>query len=96
MAKKDTTKTPRSKIRSALRQLWLRSRERATALKATGYCCTECGVKQSKAKGKEVKIQVHHDPPIDWDGILDLIIERLLSVPQMPLCKSCHDKKHGK
>jgi hypothetical protein len=26
--------TPRSKVRAALRQLWLRSRERAAALKA--------------------------------------------------------------
>ena len=88
--------TPRSKVRAALRQLWLRSRERATTLKSTGYCCSECGVKQSKAKGKEVKLEVHHEPPINWDGILDLVFERLLNAPQRALCKECHGKAHSK
>ena len=94
MAKKDTTRTPNSKITQALRQLWMRSRERATALKSTGYCCAECGVKQSVAKGKEVKLQVHHDPLINWDGIRELVRARLLDVPQKPLCKECHAKAH--
>jgi predicted HNH restriction endonuclease len=88
--------TPRSKIRATLRKLWLQSRERAKALKASGYKCVDCGAKQSRAKGKEVYIEVHHEPPIDWTGIIDLIIERLLDVPQFPLCKDCHDKRHGR
>jgi predicted HNH restriction endonuclease len=88
--------TPRYKIRAALRLLWLRSRERASILKLYGYRCKECNIKQSKAKGKEVKIEVHHEPEINWDGLIDLIIERLLKVPQFPLCKECHKKKHIK
>lgn len=88
--------TPRSRVSSALRQLWLRSRERAKSLKDAEYKCCECGVKQSVAKGKEVKLQVHHDPQIDWSGITDLIFERLLNTPQYPLCKECHRKRHEK
>lgn len=87
--------TPRSKVRAAIRQLWLRSRERAKSLKETGYCCKKCGIKQSVAKGREVKLEVHHDPPIDWDGIIDLIFERILNVPQYPLCKDCHKEEHN-
>ena len=86
--------TPRSRVKSALRQLWLRSRERAKALKDCGYRCKKCGVKQSVAKGKEVKLQVHHDPPIDWNGVVDTIEERLLRPNQYPLCKGCHEKAH--
>lgn len=41
-------------------------------------------------------IQVHHDPPIDWDGLIDLIVERILNVPQFPMCKECHDEEHEK
>lgn len=89
--------TPRSKIRSAIRQLWMRSRERAKALKSTGYCCSECGIKQSKAKGRAVKIEVHHEPPIEdkWKEIIDLIAKVILEAPQYPVCKSCHKEKHN-
>ena len=86
--------TPRSRIRAAIRQLWLRSRERAKALKDASYHCVDCDIKQSMAKGKEVKLEVHHDPPIDWNGIIDLIVERILEVHQVPLCKNCHKKRH--
>jgi predicted HNH restriction endonuclease len=92
MKRKPTT--PRSKIRSALRQLWMRSRERAAALKGTGYCCAECGIKQSVAKGREVKMQVHHDPQIDWDGIAEIIETRILRANQYPLCEKCHAEAH--
>lgn len=90
--------TPRSRIRAAIRQVWLRSRERVRALKSTKYCCTKCGAKQSKAKGREVKVQVHHDPPIDnkWEEIINLIVKWILEAPQIPLCKDCHDEEHGK
>jgi len=89
--------TPRSQVKHCLRQLILRSRERSAALKKTGYCCTDCGVKQSKAKGKEVAIQVHHDPPLEdqWAKVVDLIME-LLASPQFPVCLDCHASRHGK
>ena len=85
--------TPRSKVRAALRLLSLRSRERAAALKREGYCCERCGVKQSKAKGKEVAVQVHHREGIgNWDKVIDLIYEELLCSPDKfeVLCKLCH------
>ena len=86
--------TPRSRVRAFIRKLSLHSRERAAAMKASGNCCVDCGVKQSKAKGKEVKIEVHHEPAIDWTGIIQLIFDRVLNVPMFPLCKSCHKKRH--
>ena len=70
--------TPYSKIVSGLRLIWMRSRERAKALKNANYCCENCGIKQSKAKGKEVKVEVHHTFGIDWTGIVDDIRQRLL------------------
>lgn len=97
MAKKNPYKTPQSQIRSKLRQLFLRSRERATALKASGYCCQQCGVKQSKAKGKEVSVEVHHQNGIsNWKTLIDAVYQYLLCDPKLliPLCKSCHEKLH--
>jgi hypothetical protein len=88
--------TPRSRVKNALRQLWLRSRERAKVLKDSGYRCVDCNVKKSVAKGREVKLEVHHEPEIDWSGIVDLIFERILNAPQHPLCEECHGKKHQK
>lgn len=86
--------TPNSKIRACLRQLWLRSRERAQSLKNSKYCCVDCGIKQSAAKGREVKLEVHHKDGIDWDGLLELIRSRLLQTPDRlaPLCVDCHAK----
>ena len=88
--------TPNSQIRSALRILWMRSRERAQALRNHNYCCARCGVKQSAAKGKEVKLEVHHKNGVDWLGLFDDIRKRLLPDPSElePLCKDCHDKEH--
>ena len=88
--------TPNSKIKNALRRLWLQSREHSAALKRTGYCCERCGVKQSRAKGREVYIDVHHADGIDWSGLIDLIRERLLPDPGRlePLCRKCHKKLH--
>ena len=95
MGKKLLT-TPRSRITAALRQVWLRSRERAAALKREKYCCERCGAKQSKAKGKELKVVVHHRQGVDWSGVVDLVIERLLPDPSEleVLCLSCHKKEH--
>lgn len=87
--------TPRSRLRSALRQLWLRSRERASRLKADGYACQDCGRKQSKAKGKEFKVEVHHrEGVLNWDHLLNEIYKYLLPTTDklITLCKECHDK----
>lgn len=86
--------TPRSRVRQALRQLWLRSRERASALKAESYTCEECNRKQSTAKGKECKMEVHHKNGIDWDFLIDEVFRVLLVHPDnlTVLCKDCHKK----
>jgi predicted HNH restriction endonuclease len=87
--------TPRSRVRSAIRQLFLRSRERAACLKAAGYTCAACGVKQSKAKGREVAVEVHHRDGIgNWEKVIDLIFEEILCSPDRleVLCKECHAK----
>lgn len=89
--------TPRSKVRAALRQLWLRSRERSAALKREGNCCQECGVKQSVAKGREVRLEVHHIDGINnWDEIIDKIYETILCDPKhlKVYCKDCHEEHH--
>lgn len=87
--------TPNSKIKASLRQLSLRSRERAGALKKANYCCDKCGVKQSKAKGKEVSVTVHHKRGIDWHEIYEYIRQKLLNQDDMQvLCNDCHDKIH--
>ena len=91
--------TPRSRIRAALRQLFLRSRERAACLKKAGNRCAECGVKASKAKGREVKIEVHHCQGIgNWELIIDMIREELLCSPDLliALCKKHHNIEHPK
>lgn len=87
--------TPNSAIRSALRRLFLRSRERAAAIKRDKYTCRRCGAKQSRAKGREVYVEVHHKRGIDWDGLLAEIRRRLLqtSDDMETLCEDCHDKE---
>jgi predicted HNH restriction endonuclease len=87
-------RTKKSQIRSALRLMWLRSAERAEALKNYHYACNQCGVKQSKAKGREQKVEVHHkDGVCNWDEIIQLIQEQLLCDPEKleVLCPECHD-----
>jgi 5-methylcytosine-specific restriction endonuclease McrA len=86
--------TPRSQVKSALRKLWLRSRERAAALKRAKYCCEECGVKQSRAKGREVYLDVHHADGIEWEKIMEYIYKHLICNPERldVLCEKCHDK----
>ena len=95
---KKSLNTPRSRVKNALRQVWLRSRERLRALQREGYCCERCGDKASKAKGREVKVQVHHKDGIDWDGVVDLVFERVLVDPDRleVLCLKCHKKEHNK
>lgn len=93
------TKTPRGKIKNVLRKLWLQSRERAAALKRESYTCEICHKKQSTAKGKEFKVQVHHKcEQIEWDHIIDLIYKEILQTPDdlQVACKACHRELHKK
>ena len=96
MSKKLPT-TPRSRIKNALRQVWLRSRERAACLKAARHCCERCGVHASVAKGREQKIEVHHRRGICWDGIVDGVIAAMLPDPSQleAVCPACHAKEHA-
>jgi hypothetical protein len=90
--------TPRSKVKNAIRQLFLRSRERAAAIKRDQYTCRKCHKKQSKAKGKEQKIECHHIDGIgNWDKVIDLIFEEILCSPEKLIthCPECHDQEHG-
>ena len=85
--------TPNSKIKSALRLLWMRRRERAAALKRDNYTCVKCGKKQSRAKGKEVYVEVHHKYGIlNWDAVYESIRDNLLCDPEYleTMCKDCH------
>lgn len=92
--------TPRSRVRSALRTVWLRSRERSARLKLAGNCCERCGVKASKAKGREVSVQVHHKAAFikNWEAVIDLVFAELLVDPQFleALCTDCHKAEHAK
>ena len=88
--------TPNSRIKSALRQLWLRSRERAAAIKRDEYTCQRCGGKQSKAKGKEFKVEVHHlDGVENWAEIYRVIRQYLVVNEKdlETLCPDCHKKE---
>jgi len=90
------TRTSRARIKGQLRQMWVRSYERGAAMKRDNYSCTECGIKQSKKKGSEVKVNVHHKEGIDvWDEVIELITEHILCDPDklQTLCCDCHDKK---
>jgi predicted HNH restriction endonuclease len=87
--------TPRSQIVHSLRQLWLRSRERAECLKKANYTCQNCGKKKSQKKGFEQKVEVHHKEGIlNWDEIVEVIKKDLLCSPDKleALCPECHDR----
>ena len=92
---KRSESTPRSKVREALRRLSLRSRERNAALRRDKYTCQHCGSKQSKAKGREVAVEVHHKNGVLWDVLIDIVYEMLLCHPDdlITLCKSCHQRE---
>jgi 5-methylcytosine-specific restriction endonuclease McrA len=89
--------TPKSQIVSALRKMWLWSRERGAAIKREENKCQCCGKKGSVAKGKEIKIEVHHLDSINWDELIKYIRKHLLVNPDRleVLCKKCHkEEKH--
>jgi hypothetical protein len=91
-----TDETPKTIIVRQLRQLWLRSRERAAALKRDKYCCQRCGVKASTAKGKEQKVVVHHKEGIgNWDRVIEVLREEILCDPIKleTLCPDCHEEE---
>jgi hypothetical protein len=88
--------TPVSVIKNYCRNLFMRSRERASAIKRTTNTCERCGRKGSVAKGREVKIRVHHVNGIKWDRIIQVLREELLQGPYEVLCKECHDLHHTK
>ena len=91
--------TPRSKIRVAIRQLWLRSRERQAALKRDNYTCQTCHKKQTMKKGQEFKVQVHHKHGIkNWDKVIDIIYQEILCNPSEleTICEECHNEEHHK
>ncbi len=91
--------TTNSRIRSALRRLFLRSRERAAALKRDGYTCQICGRKQSRAKGKEFYVEEHHRKGVlNWEALFEAVRKYLLCDPKHleTLCEKCHKEKELK
>lgn len=92
--------TPNSRINAALRTIWMRSRERSQAIKSTNGCCAICGVKQTAAKGREVKLVVHHAKHRpDWQKIYKVIRKELLRSDEVddlwPLCLEDHKNLHA-
>ena len=85
--------TPASRIQHYIRLCWLRSRERLKVLKAANYTCRQCNKKQSRAKGRIVKVQVHHKKKINWVKIIEFIRKEVLDKPQECLCEDCHKKE---
>lgn len=89
-------------IRSGLRRMSLRCREKSEALKRAGYSCCKCGVKRSVARGHEEQVECHHCNPVaEHDGMNIIIaaIRKYLIVPPEewePLCPRCHAEEHAK
>ena len=78
--------TPKSKITSAIRKIWLYSRERSAALKRDKVC---------QSCGSDKALHVHHIKPIGkkaWKEIEDLIRKHILVNPKKltVLCRRCH------
>lgn len=88
--------TPASRIAHYIRLCWLRSRERAKVLKEAKYTCCQCHRKQSRAKDKELKVEVHHKKKIDWKKIVEYVRKEVLDKPKEVLCVDCHKKETEK
>jgi hypothetical protein len=92
-------RTPKARIKGNLRMMFVRSSERSEALKRASYSCEKCGIKQSKKKGCEVKIEVHHKEGINvWNEVISLIQEKILcdSSKLQVLCRDCHAEETAK
>ena len=86
-------RSSKSKVKSALRMMWLRSNERNAAIKHYQNTCQRCHKKGSQAVGREVKIEVHHKEGIgNWDKVeKEIFKELLVPVEKLEcLCKDCH------
>ncbi|MHA1662561.1 MAG: HNH endonuclease [Candidatus Thorarchaeota archaeon] len=77
--------TPNSVIKKACGRMFLRSRERNRCMKDA--VCAECGSDDKK------NLQSHHINGINWQRIIKVIREELLTDELEPLCKECHAKK---
>lgn len=87
-----TMRTPQSRIKGELRRLFLKSVERNEAIKRDKYACCVCHRKQSTKKEQELKVQVHHLEPINWNSLIESITNTLLCDSSMlqTLCVDCH------
>jgi 5-methylcytosine-specific restriction endonuclease McrA len=76
--------TPRSRIVSTLRRLWMYSRERAERLRLDDKQCQYCGSTEH--------LEVHHYEEIPWDVIIRFIYKYILVNPKdcVTLCRKCH------
>ena len=91
--------TPKGRIISSLRKLWLYSRERAAALKRAENRCECCGALSKTRKGGTVTLEVHHNNPIgkEWQLIAEKIYRHILVNPKhlTVFCKDCHEEEHN-
>ena len=92
-------KSLETKLRSAIRLIWSRSKERREVLKAVtvqsgsikAFTCPIC------EKHWPIQMaEVDHEPPLgtfdDWHKVEDYI-NRMFFGPQRAVCKLCHKKK---
>jgi len=88
--------TTNTQIKAALHRLFLRSRERAAALKRDGNSCQHCHIKASKAKGRDVSVNVHHINGVQWAPLISAVREYILCSPDgmETLCLACHKAEH--
>jgi len=95
MAKKNPI-TPNSQITNILRRLWMYSRERRARLWVDDSICWTCKRKGSKAKGREVAVEVHHVEPVRMNLIIEVIRRELLVGPEKlaTFCRECHKAEH--
>ena len=89
-------KTLETKLRSAIRLIWSRSKERREIIKEV---VTQEGLFICPICQKEMYIQmaeVDHEPPIgtleSWKDT-SKFIEKMFFGPQRAICKLCHKKK---
>lgn len=93
-------KTLETKLRSAIRLIWSRSKERREILKAAGVPNKDFGICfRCPICDKPWPIQmaeVDHEPPIgaleSWKDTANFI-DRMFFGPQKAICKLCHKKK---